>query len=126
MARTEKRFDPGNWASRKPFGIGEQKPNNYFELWRAFRENRDNAAYAWRILTKGTCDGCSLGTMGMRDWTTDEVHLCNVRLRLLRLSTMPAFDPGLLADAAGSAGTRRSTWSPSASARPPPTASAST
>ncbi|HEX6673413.1 MAG TPA: FdhF/YdeP family oxidoreductase [Actinomycetes bacterium] len=100
MARTEKRFDPGIWASRKPFGIGEQKPNNYFELWRAFRENRDNAAYAWRILTQGTCDGCSLGTKGMRDWTTDEVHLCNVRLRLLRLNTMPAFDPGLLADVA--------------------------
>jgi molybdopterin-dependent oxidoreductase alpha subunit len=106
VARTEKRIDPGNWASRKPFGIGEQKPNNYFELWRAFRENRDNAGYAWRILTKGTCDGCSLGTMGMRDWTTDQVHLCNIRLRLLRLNTMPAFDPGVLADVAALRGLR--------------------
>jgi molybdopterin-dependent oxidoreductase alpha subunit len=34
----------------------------------------------------------------MRDWTLDEIHLCNVRLRLLRLSTMPALDVGLLAD----------------------------
>jgi molybdopterin-dependent oxidoreductase alpha subunit len=34
----------------------------------------------------------------MRDWTLDQVHLCNVRLRLLRLNTAPAFDPGLLAD----------------------------
>ena len=25
-----------------------------------------------------------------RDWTIDEVHLCNIRLRLLRLNTMPA------------------------------------
>ena len=48
MGRTEKRIDRANWASLKPFGIGEQKPNNYLELWRAFRENRRNAAYAWR------------------------------------------------------------------------------
>jgi molybdopterin-dependent oxidoreductase alpha subunit len=96
--KREKRVDPANWASLKPFGIGQQKPNNYRELWRAFKENRDNAAYAWRILTQGTCDGCSLGTMGMRDWTMEEIHLCNIRLRLLRLNTMPAFDVGLLAD----------------------------
>src|SRR6266540_3852108 len=107
VGRTEKRIDRANWASLKPFGIGEQKPNNYLELWRAFRENRDNAAYAWRILTQGTCDGCSLGTMGMRDWTMEEIHLCNVRLRLLRLNTMPALDVGLLADAAGLEGKRR-------------------
>src|SRR6266545_543240 len=96
--KREKRVDPANWASLKPFGIGQQKPNNYRELWRAFKENRDNAAYAWRILTQGTCDGCSLGTMGMRDWTMEEIHLCNIRLRLLRLNTMPALDIGLLAD----------------------------
>jgi hypothetical protein len=62
--KREKRVDPANWAGLKPFGIGQQKPNNYRELWRAFRENRDNAAYAWRILTQGTCDGCSLGHDG--------------------------------------------------------------
>jgi molybdopterin-dependent oxidoreductase alpha subunit len=98
VARAEKWIDRANWASLKPFGIGEQKPNNYLELWRAFKENRDNAAYAWRILTRGTCDGCALGTKGMRDWTVDEVHLCNIRLRLLRLNTMPAIDLGELAD----------------------------
>jgi anaerobic selenocysteine-containing dehydrogenase len=94
----EKWLDPSNWASLKPFGIGEQHPNNYLELWEAFRENRDQARYAWRILTQGTCDGCALGTKGMRDWTTRQVHLCNVRLRLLRLNTMPALDTALLAD----------------------------
>jgi molybdopterin-dependent oxidoreductase alpha subunit len=98
--KREKRVDRANWASLRPFGIGQQKPNNYRELWRAFRENRDNAAYAWRILTQGTCDGCSLGTKGMRDWTMEEIHLCNIRLRLLRLNTMPAFDVGLLAKVA--------------------------
>ncbi|GAA2417559.1 FdhF/YdeP family oxidoreductase [Actinomadura vinacea] len=101
MARREKLIDPKNWASLKPFGIGENRPNNYAEIWHAFKENRDQLRYAWRILKEGTCDGCALGTKGMRDWTIDEVHLCNVRLRLLRLNTMPALDPALLADVAG-------------------------
>lgn len=106
MGRTSKRIDRSNWASLKPFGIGEQKPNNYLELWRAFRENRDNLRYAWRILRQGTCDGCALGTKGMRDWTMDEVHLCNIRLRLLRLNTMRALDPDVLADVSALAGRR--------------------
>ena len=80
----------------------------------------------------------------------DGVHLCNVRLRLLRLNTMGALDPALLADVAAlsgcaatscassagsrtrccgaaaspasarSAGTRRSTSRPRASAAPAP------
>jgi molybdopterin-dependent oxidoreductase alpha subunit len=89
---SKKWIDPGNWASLKPFGIGEDKPNNYLEIWKAAAENRDQLRYAWRILREGTCDGCALGTKGLHDWTMDEVHLCNVRLRLLRLNTMPAFD----------------------------------
>jgi molybdopterin-dependent oxidoreductase alpha subunit len=95
-----KKLDPSLWVSLRPFGLGEQHPNNYGEIWSAIRENRRNLGYAWRILNHGCCDGCSLGTMGMRDWTMEEIHLCNVRLRLLRLNTMPAFDHGILADAA--------------------------
>ena len=87
-----KGWNPSLWASKKPFGAGEQRPNNYLEISGALAENRDQLAYAWRILKHGTCDGCSLGTMGMRDWTMDEIHLCNVRLRLLRLNTMPPLD----------------------------------
>jgi molybdopterin-dependent oxidoreductase alpha subunit len=87
-------------ASLKPFGIGEQRPNNFGEVARAAWENRDQARYAWRILNEGVCDGCALGTKGMRDWTIEGVHLCNIRLRLLRMNTMPAFDPALLADVA--------------------------
>jgi hypothetical protein len=49
----EKWLDPSNWASLKPFGMGEEHPNNYLELWSAFMENRDQARYAWRILTQG-------------------------------------------------------------------------
>jgi molybdopterin-dependent oxidoreductase alpha subunit len=85
-------------VSPKPFGIGEQRPNSYREIARTVSDNRDQLAYAWRILNHGVCDGCSLGTAGMRDWTLDEIHLCNVRLRLLRLNTMPALDVGALAD----------------------------
>ena len=102
----EKRINPSTWASRKPFGIGEQKPNNYLEILRAVRENSGNARYAWRILTRGTCDGCSLGTAGIHDWTLDEVHLCNIRLRLLKLNTMSALDDRVLADVAGLRGRR--------------------
>ena len=95
-----RRWTPSLWASRKPFGLGEQRPNNYLEVWKALRENRGSLRYAWRILREGVCDGCALGTTGLRDWTLPEVHLCNVRLRLLRLNTIGALDPSELADVA--------------------------
>src|SRR5215213_999801 len=101
LRKPKRRPTPSNWASWRPFGIGEQRPNNFGEVFRAVRENRDRAGYAWRILSEGVCDGCALGTNGLRDWTIDGVHLCNVRLRLLRLNTMPALDPAPLADVAG-------------------------
>ncbi|GAB4282596.1 MAG: hypothetical protein Fur0025_11940 [Oscillatoriaceae cyanobacterium] len=98
LKKPNKTWDPAIWASWKPFGLGEQYPNNYWEVFRAAWVNRDQFAYAWDILNQGVCDGCSLGTTGMKDWTLDGLHLCNVRLRLLRLNTMPAFDPQILAD----------------------------
>jgi molybdopterin-dependent oxidoreductase alpha subunit len=87
---------PELWASPKPFGIGEQHSNNFWEVFRAIWENRDNLDYAYRILDQGVCDGCSLGTSGMKDWTITGQHLCNIRLRLLRLNTKPALDGKLL------------------------------
>ncbi|MGK7922238.1 MAG: FdhF/YdeP family oxidoreductase [Trichodesmium sp.] len=98
LPKPNKIWNPKIWASWKPFGIGEQYPNNYWELLRAGIENLDQLPYAWEILNKGVCDGCSLGTTGMKDWTLDGFHLCNVRLRLLRLNTMAAFNPEILAD----------------------------
>jgi molybdopterin-dependent oxidoreductase alpha subunit len=98
LPKPNKLWNPNNWASWKPFGIGEQYPNNYWEVFRAVFENIDEFPYAWEILNNGVCDGCSLGTTGMKDWTLDGLHLCNVRLRLLRLNTMPAFDPEILSD----------------------------
>jgi molybdopterin-dependent oxidoreductase alpha subunit len=98
MRTVRKTWSPLLWASWKPFGLGEAHPNAYGEIGRAVWENRDQLAYAWRILNHGVCDGCALGTKGIRDWTIEGVHLCAVRLRLLRLNTQPAFDPGILAD----------------------------
>ncbi|MEH2388811.1 MAG: FdhF/YdeP family oxidoreductase [Nostoc sp.] len=98
LPKPKKHWTPQYWASWKPFGIGEQYPNNYWEVFRAIWLSRDKLPYAWNILDKGVCDGCALGTTGMKDWTLDGIHLCNVRLRLLRMNTMPAFDPVLLED----------------------------
>jgi hypothetical protein len=79
-----------------PFGLHQQHPNNYKDIFDAVWENRDNLGYAYRILR----DGCSLGTTGMHDWTMKDVHLCWVRLQLLRLNTMPAMNWHLLEDVA--------------------------
>ena len=71
----------------------------YKKILKAIWANRDQPAYAWRILRNGVCDGCALGTIGLRDWTMPDVHLCWIRLNLLRLNTMPPLDPTLLKDA---------------------------
>ena len=84
----------------KPFGIGHRKPHHFREMLRIIWENRDNLGYAWKVLTRGVCDGCALGTTGLKDWTIDGTHLCLVRLNLLRLNTQGAFDPALLGDVA--------------------------
>ena len=98
LRHPKKAWTPSHWASWKPFGIGEQYPNNYWEVFRAIWMNLDQLPYAWEILNQGVCDGCALGTTGMKDWTVEGIHVCNVRLRLLRMNTMPAFDPQVLED----------------------------
>jgi len=94
-------WNPSFWASLKPFGIGEEKPRHYRDMLRVALENRGELGYAWRILREGVCDGCALGTTGMRDHTLDGVHLCNIRLELLKLNTMGALDPSRLEDVSG-------------------------
>ncbi|HMA18546.1 MAG TPA: molybdopterin-dependent oxidoreductase, partial [Thermoanaerobaculia bacterium] len=84
------------WASLSPTGLRETKPGHFREMARIAWDNRRELPFAWRILTRGVCDGCSLGTTGIRDWTIEGVHLCMVRLELLRLNTMPALDPAHL------------------------------
>jgi len=86
-------------AGLVPFGIGATKPNHYREMLRIAWRNRDNLRYAWKVLNRGVCDGCALGTSGLSDWTIDGTHLCLIRLNLMRLNTMGAFDPAIAADA---------------------------
>lgn len=91
-------FHPETWAGWMPNGVGEVKPNHFFEMFRTIWENRDELRYAWRVLNEGVCDGCALGTTGLHDFTMDGTHLCTVRLNLLRLNTMGALNETLLED----------------------------
>jgi molybdopterin-dependent oxidoreductase alpha subunit len=97
MAKT--RWDKSSWVSLSPNGIGHIKPNHYLEIAKVAWRNRDQLPFAWRILSRGVCDGCALGTTGIHDFTMDGIHLCMVRLDLMRLNTMPALDPARLQDA---------------------------
>ncbi|HEX8805181.1 MAG TPA: molybdopterin-dependent oxidoreductase, partial [Acidimicrobiales bacterium] len=93
-------WNPRLWAGWRPNGVGEQKPKHYAEMARAAWANRAHPLHAWRILTRGACDGCALGVAGLHDWTIDGVHLCTTRLDLLELNTADPVDPGLLGDVA--------------------------
>jgi len=68
----------------------DRRFSSFVEMGVTAWENRDNLAYAMKILTDGVCDGCALGTSGVKDWTIPGIHLCWIRLNLLRLNTMPA------------------------------------
>jgi molybdopterin-dependent oxidoreductase alpha subunit len=95
------RIEP-SWTERVlrlvPFGLGQTKPHHYRDMARVAWRNRDSLGYAWKVLTRGVCDGCALGVAGFRDWTIEGVHLCMTRLNLLRLNTMPAMTAEALSD----------------------------
>jgi len=81
----------GKFRLRDLIPIGHRRhprPRPFLEMAQVVWENRDNLPYAWRILTRGVCDGCSLGPRGLRDDVISGVHLCMTRLKLLRLNTM--------------------------------------
>lgn len=93
----ESLFDPDNWATSLPLmGLGRTKPHHFKEIWNTLKDNADELPFAWRILKDGVCDGCALGTSGLSDWTVPGVHLCSVRLNLLKLNTMGPLDPSVL------------------------------
>src|SRR6058998_2213089 len=81
-----------------PFGLGQTKPKHFRDMAGVVWKNRDNLGYAWKVLSRGVCDGCALGVAGFHDWTISGIHLCMTRLNLLRLNTMPALDARLLED----------------------------
>ncbi|HKG20914.1 MAG TPA: FdhF/YdeP family oxidoreductase [Blastocatellia bacterium] len=92
------KWDKKSWVSLVPNGVNQVKPNHYVEMAKVVWRNRDQLPYAWRVLTRGVCDGCALGTTGVRDFTMDGIHLCMVRLDLMRLNTMPALDTSVFDD----------------------------
>src|SRR5205823_4448220 len=64
-------------ALRSPQGVlAPGKPRTYREMLRVVWENRRSLPYAWRILTRGVCDGCALGPRGLHDDVIPGVHLC--------------------------------------------------
>jgi molybdopterin-dependent oxidoreductase alpha subunit len=93
-----------DWKARLksavPFGLGQVKPKHFRDMAAVAWKNRDNLAYAWKVLSRGVCDGCALGVAGFHDWTIPSIHLCMTRLNLLRLNTMPALDAKLLENVA--------------------------
>jgi anaerobic selenocysteine-containing dehydrogenase len=93
-----KRWHPELWVSLRPNGIGLQKPNHFGDMAKVAWTNKKHASYAWKVLTKGVCDGCALGVAGLNDWTIDGTHLCMTRLRLLEVNCADPMDHGLLGD----------------------------
>src|SRR5262245_27498948 len=91
-----------SWSSRLaslvPFGLGRTKLKHFRDMLGVAWKNRDNLGYAWKVLSKGDCDGCALGVAGFHDWTIRGTHLCMTHLNLLRLNTMPALDIRKLED----------------------------
>ncbi|MFN3326162.1 MAG: FdhF/YdeP family oxidoreductase [Bryobacteraceae bacterium] len=100
MSHRIERDRKSRWKAAVPFGVGQTKPNHFKDMAAVAWKNRDNLGYAWKVLSRGVCDGCALGVAGFHDWTLDSVHLCMTRLNLLRLNTMPALDAALLKDVA--------------------------
>lgn len=81
---------PKHWVSPIPFGLGKVKPHHFRDTMKVAWDNKDNLAYAGRILTQGVCDGCALGVSGLSDQTLKGPHMCTTRMNVLRLNTMPA------------------------------------
>src|SRR5215813_10484089 len=91
-----------DWKARLksavPFGLGQVKPKHFRDMTAVAWNNRDNLGYAWKVLSRGVCDGCALGVAGFHDWTIAGIHLCMTRLNLLKVNTMGALDPSALTD----------------------------
>jgi molybdopterin-dependent oxidoreductase alpha subunit len=89
---------PRGWVSLSPNGLGHQKPNHFGDMARVAWKVKGRSRDAWKILTKGVCDGCALGVAGLHDWTLDGVHLCTTRLNLLPMNVAAPFDHAVLGD----------------------------
>lgn len=52
----ESRTSRRHWVRLVPYGLNQQDPNNFNDIFASFCENRDNLRYAWRILRNGCCE----------------------------------------------------------------------
>lgn len=93
-----KKLQPALWAGITPFGLGKVKPHHIKDTLDVIIENKDSLPYAYRILTKGVCDGCALGVLGLQDQTLSGLHLCSTRLNMLRINTMSEMEEHWLTD----------------------------
>lgn len=50
---------PEKILSAIPFGIGQTKPKHFRDMAEILWRNRDNLGYAWKVISKGVCDGCA-------------------------------------------------------------------
>ncbi|MEY4362028.1 MAG: hypothetical protein RL391_1334, partial [Actinomycetota bacterium] len=91
-------WNPKSWVSLSPNGIGHTKPNHLAEMAKVAVNVRRAPTKAWKILSKGVCDGCALGVAGFHDWTLDGIHLCTTRLKLLEINCAEPFDHSVLHD----------------------------
>ena len=91
-------WNPKSWVSLSPNGIGHTKPNHLAEMAKVAVHVRRAPNKAWKILSKGVCDGCALGVAGFHDWTLDGIHLCTTRLKLLEVNCAEPFDHSVLHD----------------------------
>lgn len=92
---------PRSWVSLSPNGFGHQKPNHFGDMAKVAWKVRHRSGDAWKILSRGVCDGCALGVAGLYDWTLDGVHLCTTRLNLLPMNLADPISPDLLSDVGG-------------------------
>ena len=90
------RWDRASWAGLSPNGIGQVKPNHYVEMAKTIWRNKDELPFAWRILTRGVCDGCVVQPASATSRWTESI--CAGQARPLRLNTMPALDVKRLED----------------------------
>lgn len=93
------RWKPKHWAGWRPNGVGLQKPKHFSSMAKIALKNKRHPFYAWKVLSKGVCDGCALGVAGFHDWTIEGVHLCTTRLELLSSNTGDPVHPREFADA---------------------------
>jgi molybdopterin-dependent oxidoreductase alpha subunit len=68
------------------------------QLLKVLWQNRREIPLAWKILTQGICDGCSVGAYGLRDDVLRGFHVCMTRLERLRFHTMGALGVSRLTD----------------------------